>query len=238
MALSLKTPSLYQVGKWCPGCGHGIFNRLVQEVLEEKGLLENNVCIVGVGCSSNIHQAIRGGNKVECHHGRATSAGNGMKRLMPDTCIWTYQGDGDAYAIGMGETILAAASGYPITVFVVNNCNYGMTGGQSAPTTLHGQKTTTAPLGYAGTPFNAVPVLCTMEHVSYVARGTTASAQEIRKLKKYISTAIDKQMNEGKYAFVEVLCQCPTNWHKTPLEASHWIMETVIKDFPLGEFKK
>lgn len=230
-------PAILRDFKWCPGCGHGVFVRLMHEVLEEKGLTENNVCIVGVGCSANIHAATRGGNKVEAHHGRATATARGMKAVLPDACVWTYQGDGDAYAIGMGETMLAAHNGYPISVFVINNLNYGMTGGQSAPTTLPGQITATAPYGSTAEPFNAMPHICLMQNVAYAARGTTASATEIRKLKAYISRAIDTQMLDKRYAFVEVLCPCPTNWHMSPCTARDHVLSEAVKAFPLGEFK-
>lgn len=237
MAIIAKAPSKYIGSGWCPGCGHGIFTRLIHEVLEEKGLSENNVCLNGVGCSANYHNSVTGGNQVDCHHGRATATAIGMKSILPDTCIWTYQGDGDAYAIGMGETILAAQQGHPICVFVVNNTNYGMTGGQAAPTTLPGQITTTTTKGNHMPTFDAIPTLLTLDSVAYLARGTTASAVEIRKLKQYISRAVDVQMKEKKFAFVEVLGQCPTNWHKTPVQASEWILENMAKSFMLGEFK-
>lgn len=234
MAKELRTPRNIKKVSFCGGCGHGIFSRLMQEVLEEKGLLDKNCCVAGVGCSANVHGNIYGDNKMECHHGRAPSSARAMKALLPELCVWTYQGDGDAYAIGMGETILAAAGDYPICVFVINNCNYGMTGGQTAPTTLTHQVTTTATKGYLGKPIDIIPQLVSMAHLAFVARGTVASAAEIRKLKGYISRAIDVQMNEHKYAFVEVLSPCPTNWHKSPVDSCQWILDTVTKDFPLG----
>lgn len=237
MSVVFKRPENLLEFKWCPGCGHGVFVRLMQEVLHEKGLTENNVCIVGVGCSANIHAGVRGGNKVEAHHGRAPATARGMKAVLPRCCIWTYQGDGDAYAIGMGETVLSALNGYPITTFVINNFNYGMTGGQSGPTTLPGQITTTAPLGSTAVPFNAIPVIASMEKAAFVARGTTASVPEIRKLKGYISRALDEQMLYGRYAFVEILCPCPTNWHMEPVAAAEHILADAVQVFPLGIFK-
>lgn len=230
-------PNTIRDFKWCPGCGHGVFVRLVQEVLSEKGLTERNVCIVGVGCSANIHAGVAGGNKVEAHHGRATATARGMKAVLPEACIWTYQGDGDAYAIGMGETMLAAHNGYPISVFVINNLNYGMTGGQSGPTTLPGQPTTTAPHGSATEPFDAIEHIRRMKNVAYAARGTTVSAAGINQLKGYIGRAIDTQMRHGRYAFVEALCPCPTNWHMSPREARDYVLAEAVRYFPLGEFK-
>lgn len=238
MAIIRKIPQNLKQNNFCPGCGHGIFLRLSQEIMEEKGLTERNVCMVGVGCSANAFGSLKGGNKVECHHGRAPVSGRAMKSLIPDVCIWTYQGDGDAYSIGMGETILAAQGDYPITMFVINNCNYGMTGGQMGQTTLPGQITTTTPHGREGNPVNVLPMIATMDHVTYVARGTTASVPEIIKLKKYMSRAIDVQMNEHKFAIVEILTPCPTNWHMGTMQAANHVLKEVTKYYPLGEFKK
>lgn len=237
MAKEMKTPERLLRVPFCPGCGHGIFVRLMQEVIEEKGLSERYISAVGVGCSSNSIGATYGGNIVEAHHGRAPSVTRAMKALRPNCFVWTYQGDGDAYAIGMLETIHAANADAPISVFVINNNNYGMTGGQSAPTTLKGQVTTTSPYGHEGNPIDIIPQLMTYEHVGYIARGTVTSAAEIRKLKGYIRKAVDMQMNENKYSFVEILSPCPTNWHKSPIDACNWINEVVTQKFPLGEFR-
>ena len=236
MAVVKTVPENIKKSLWCPGCGYGIAVRLIQEVMREKGLLENNVGMIGVGCSTNIQRTVKGGNKVECHHGRAPVSARALKALLPDTVVWTFQGDGDAFSIGMAETILAAQGDYPITVFVINNNNYGMTGGQMAQTTLQGQITTTSQKGRDGVPFNVIPMLATIDHVAYAARGTVTSVPEINKLKKYISKALDVQIKQKKYAFVEILSPCPTNWNKTPLDACEWIMSEVVKDYPLGEF--
>jgi 2-oxoglutarate ferredoxin oxidoreductase subunit beta len=132
MALTKKVPQTLGQSLWCPGCGHGIVIRLIHEILEEKGLVENNINVIGVGCSTSINRLVKGGNKVEAHHGRAPVTARAIKALLPNTCVWTYQGDGDAFSIGMAETILAAQGDYPITVFAINNNVYGMTGGQTA----------------------------------------------------------------------------------------------------------
>lgn len=237
--LAKKVPETLRPGHtFCPGCGHGIFLRVLHDVFEEKGLGDNNVCHVGVGCSANYHiYACNGGNAVTGHHGRVPVAARAMKAMLPDTFIWTYQGDGDAYAIGMGETMLAAHFDYPITVFVINNGNYGMTGGQMAPTTLIGQITTTTQKGSTLRPFDVMKHIQIMDHVAYAARGTVASPAEIRKLKNYISKAVDVQMKMKKYSIVEILSPCPTNWKKTPAESNKRILEEVTKVFPLGEFQ-
>ncbi len=237
MPKEMKAPECLGVHTYCPGCGHGIFVRLIHEILEEKGLIENNVCVIGSGCSSNLKGFIKGSNKIEAHHGRPPHVARGLKAMLPDCCIWTYQGDGDAYSIGLGETIQAAHAGDPYTVFVLNNTNYGMTGGQTALTTLPEQVTTTSPYGKKGPAFDAVPVLMQMEQVGYIARGATTSYAEIVKLKKYMTKAIDYQMKERKYAFVEIMSPCPTNWGKSPKEACDWIMNETAEYFPLGEFK-
>ena len=242
--LAKKAPeSLNRGHTYCPGCGHGLFIRILHEVMEEKGLADNNICQNGVGCSGTYHlggpkySACNGGNVFEGHHGRAPVSARAIKAMLPDTFVWTYQGDGDAYAIGMGETMLAAHNNYPITVFVINNCNYGMTGGQYAPTTLIGQKTTTTPSGNQARPFDFMKHTAVMDQVMYAARGTTATPAEIRKLKAYMSKAIDVQMKYNNYSIIEILSPCPTNWQKAPVDANKWIMEEVTKSFPLGEFR-
>lgn len=236
MAALYTPPANYIGSKWCGGCGHGIFTRLIHEVLEEKGLAEKNICMNGVGCSANYHNSVTGGNQVDCHHGRAVSTAVGAKSMLPDICVWTYQGDGDAYAIGMGETIITAQQGWPVTVFVINNCNYGMTGGQAAPTTLLEQVTTTTPQGNQFAPFESMSALKTLSGVGYLARGSTHDAKSIRQLKKYISKAIDCQMIGHKYALVEILSPCPTNWHKTAVQSADWVRDEMTKVFPLGEY--
>lgn len=238
MAMEKIRPANIGDTAFCPGCGHGVFLRLMHELLIEKGLYEKNICCVGVGCSATTHGFVRGDNKVECHHGRAAVTARAMKLMLPEVCLWTYQGDGDAYSIGMGETVLAALGDYPISMFILNNLNYGMTGGQMSSTTLTGQVTTTSPEGKAGEALDGIKMLCTIDKLSYVARGTTATAAEIKKLKKYMSRAIDVQMEEKRFACVEILTPCPTNWRKTPVDACRWIMDEAVKKFPLGEFKK
>lgn len=237
MRVIKQAPAYIGPHNYCAGCGHGIFVRLIHEVMEEKGLIENNVCLIGSGCSSNLKGFIKGSNKTEVHHGRAPHVALGMKKILKDTFIWTYQGDGDAYSIGLGETIGTAHAGHPITVFVINNTNYGMTGGQAARTTLPGQITTTTPYGNPNVALDIMPMLSSLDRVGYLARGTTASAAEIAKLKGYISNAVDCQMNEHKYSLVEILCPCPTNWHKTLPESIDWIFDDAVKHFPLGVFK-
>lgn len=237
MGVTKQLPKNLSATGWCPGCGHGIVNRLIQEVLEEKNLIDKNIAILGVGCGTNMHRCVYGGNKVEAHHGRAPVTANAMKRILPDVLVWTYQGDGDAFAIGMGESVLAAQGDYPITVIQINNNNYGMTGGQTAQTTIPGQITTTSPkTGHNGIPFNFIPVLQGMDHIQYAARGTTSTAAEITKLKKYISKAFDVQMKYNKYSYVEVLSPCPTNWGKSASASAEWIMKEVVPYYPLGEF--
>lgn len=237
MAKYTRYPELLSPNGWCPGCGYGIFTRLLYEVIEEKGLSQKHVYVGGVGCNSNLYGALEGGNKIECHHGRAPVCANGVKAMLPDTFVFTIQGDGDSYAIGMGETIIAAHNNFPITVFAINNANYGMTGGQTAPTTLPGQITTTSPHGREGKPFDIIPQLRALD-VAYCARGTTASLSEIIKLKKYIAKAIDLQMKERQYAFVETLSPCPTNWHKGVMESNEWILNNTVKYLPLGEYER
>ena len=239
MAAIKKYPDTIKINPWCPGCGHPILNRLLQEVILEKDLGERYMCMAGVGCGSMQYISLNRLHAIECHHGRAPSTAYGYKLLRPNNFIYTVQGDGVAYAIGMGETMLAAYENHPITIIVVNNGNYGMTGGQMAPTTIPGQKTTTCIHGRDDglPPIDIMRAIKTIDQVKYAARGSTASLSEIIKLKKYLAKAIDCQMNEKCFSMIEVLCQCPTNWHMTLPQSVKHMEEKVYPLFPLGEFK-
>jgi 2-oxoglutarate ferredoxin oxidoreductase subunit beta len=234
-----KRPSLLQLDhKYCPGCGHGIVNRLVAEVLEEMDACGTAICAAAVGCTC-LMVDIWGADIVQSQHGRAAAVAVGMKRCRPDNIVFSYQGDGDAIAIGLAETMWAAIRNENITVVHINNNNFGMTGGQMSPTTLDGQKTTTSPFGrntaVTGAPLDIIKVLGTL-NVAYLARGTVINNAEINKTKKYLKKAFEKQKNKAGYSMVEVLSPCPTNWKMTPLAACKRIDETVTKIYPLGEF--
>lgn len=231
---------LVEANKFCPGCGHGIINRVVAEVLEEMELADHAIGSLAVGCACLMMDTF-GTDWIQAAHGRAAAVATGVKRVRPECCVFTYQGDGDSLAIGFSETMYAAIRNENITAIIVNNGIFGMTGGQMAPTTLPGQRTTTSPKGRdedtTGQPLNIVNQMKQLP-VGYIARGSVESAKEIRKLKKYIRTAIETQMAGEGYSMVEVLSPCPTNW-KMSLEASLDHMKTTVKEtYPLGEYVK
>lgn len=224
--------------KYCPGCGHGIVNRLVAEVLEEMQLDRDAIGAIAVGCASLMPDTFNI-DCIQAQHGRAAAVATGVKRCRPDKTVFAYQGDGDALAIGFSETMYAAIRNEPITVIFVNNGNFGMTGGQMAPTTLEGQRTTTSPHGRdkvtTGEPLNIIELMKTLK-VAYLARGSVTSNANILKVKKYIRKAFEAQQSNQGYSFVEVLSPCPTNWGMEPLAALKHIDNTVAAIYPLGEF--
>jgi 2-oxoglutarate ferredoxin oxidoreductase subunit beta len=228
------------VTHYCPGCTHGVAHRLVAEVLEEMGEVGNTIGVAPVGCSVFAYNYFDF-DFVEAAHGRAPAMATGIKRVLPDKIVFTYQGDGDLASIGMGEIVGAASRGELLTVVFINNANYGMTGGQMAPTTLPGQKTTSSPTGRdvnrQGYPIQTAEMLSTLEGASYVVRRSLHNAREIRRAKQAIRTAFEVQKNGLGFALVELLSTCPTNWHLTPVEARDWIEERMMPVFPLGDYK-
>lgn len=240
MSEKLIPKLLVEDNKFCPGCGHGIINRVVAEVLEEMELAEKAVGALAVGCACLMMDTF-GADWIQAPHGRAPAVATGVKRVRPECCVFTYQGDGDSLAIGFSETMYAAIRNENITAIIVNNGIFGMTGGQMAPTSLPGQKTATSPKGRdadtTGQPLNIVNQVKQLP-VGYLARGSVDSAKEINKLKKYIRTAIETQMNGGGYSLVEVLSPCPTNWKMSLQSSLDHIRSTVKEIFPLGEYIK
>lgn len=226
---------------FCPGCGHGIIARLIMEALEETGQINNIIFPIGVGCSSNLGAGLDC-DRLHCCHGRAAAVATGMKRTSPGVTVVSYQGDGDAYNIGMAETFNAAYRGEHITVIVVNNTNFGMTGGQMALTTMEGQKTATSVHGrdckVTGYPLRFPEMVADFPNVAYAARGTVTTPANINKLKSYIKEALTAQINDEGYSIVEVLSPCPINWGLAPVKAMERIENELIPYYPLGEFKK
>lgn len=225
---------------YCPGCGHGIIHRLLAEVIDELGIRERTAGVAPVGCSVLIYNYINC-DMYEAAHGRAPAIATGCKRVHPDTIVFTYQGDGDLASIGTAEVVHAAARGENITVIFVNNSVYGMTGGQMAPTTLLGQKTTTSPNGRSskkeGYPIKIAEMLATLNGTAYIARVSTHSPKEIRRAKKALKKAFKTQMKGLGFSLVEFLSQCPTNWRMSPSEAVKWVGEKMTAYYPLGEIK-
>ncbi|MFP3984524.1 MAG: thiamine pyrophosphate-dependent enzyme [Candidatus Bathyarchaeia archaeon] len=225
---------------YCPGCGHGITHRLVAEVIDELGIREETVGVAPVGCSVLLYNYLDV-DMYEAAHGRAPAVATGCKRVHPDLIVFTYQGDGDFASIGIAEAIHAAARGEKITTIFINNAIYGMTGGQMAPTTLIGQKTTTSPRGrsteQAGFPIRMAELLATLDGAAYIARSSVNSPKNVIQAKKAIKKAFETQIKGLGYSMVEVLSQCPTDWHMAPIDATKWVEEKMMPYYPLGEFK-
>lgn len=223
---------------WCQGCGHGIITRIIYEVLEEIGMDNNCVAFHDLACGANALY-IQKGHAFSGAHGRAIPTATGYKRTRPDMLVFTYEGDGAAYSIGMQHTMHTAMRDENITAIVVNNTNFGMTGGQMSPTTIIGQKTTSSPAGRTanlnGNPIDICRVYETMD-VAYVARGSVDSAANVNKTKKMIRKAFEKQMAGEGFTFVEVLAPCPTNWGMTPVQSCERIQNELFEKYPLGEF--
>lgn len=222
---------------YCPGCTHGIIHRLIAETIDELNVREDTIAIAPVGCAVFAYNYFN----CDCQqaaHGRAPAVATGVKRILPDRVVFAYQGDGDLASIGMAEIVHAANRGEKITVIFVNNAIYGMTGGQMAPTTLVGQKTTTSPLGRdsetAGYPIKVVELLNTLTSPAYLARVSVHDPKNIIKAKEAIKTAFEIQVKGIGFSLVEVLSTCPTNWGLSPVEALKWLETRMIPQFPLG----
>ncbi len=228
------------VTHYCPGCTHGIAHRLIAEVIDELELREKTIGVAPVGCSVFAYNYFDC-DFVEAAHGRAPAMATGVKRLLPENIVFTYQGDGDLASIGMAEIIHAAARGENITVIFINNANYGMTGGQLAPTTLPGQKTTSSPLGRdvetTGFPLRTAELLSSLEGVAYITRRSLHDPKNIRQAKKAMRLAFETQLRGLGFSLVELLSSCPTNWGMSPVQALKWIEDYMIPVFPLGDFK-
>lgn len=226
---------------YCPGCTHGVVHRLVAECLEELGVLNKAVGVAPVGCSVFAYEYFNC-DMHEAAHGRAPAVATGIKRVLPDNIVFTYQGDGDLASIGTAEIIHAAARGENITVIYVNNAIFGMTGGQMAPTTLIGQKTTTTPLGrdplLNGYPVNMSEMLAQLIGTTYVERTSVTNVKNVRRTKKAIKRAFQNQIDKKGFSIVEVLSTCPTNWGMTPVDSLKWVDTEMTKVFPLGVFKE
>lgn len=225
---------------YCPGCTHGIAHRLLAEVLDELDLREKAILVAPVGCAVFAYEyfAIDG---CEAAHGRAPAMATGIKRIQPDNIVITYQGDGDLASIGIAEILHAAARGENITTIFINNAIYGMTGGQIAPTSLPGQKTTSSPFGRnvqtMGAPLRMSELLAGLDGTAYSVRRSLHDVRHIRQAKKAVRTALQVQQAGLGFSIVELLSSCPTNWNLSPPEALGWIETEMIPQFPLGDYK-
>ena len=236
-----RTEGLQDVAThYCPGCTHGIIHRLVAEVLEEMGLLGDAIGVVPVGCSVLAYKYFNVDTQ-EAAHGRAPAVATGIKRTHPDKFVFTYQGDGDLSSIGMAEIVHAAARGEKITTIFVNNGIYGMTGGQMAPTTLIGQKATTAQNGrnpeINGFPIKVSEMLSTLTGAVFVERVSVDTPANVRKAKKAIKKAFQVQQAGLGFGIVEVLSTCPTNWGLAPKDALQWLRDNMMDYYEVGNKK-
>lgn len=226
--------------RYCPGCGHSISHRLVAQCIDELGIRERVIGIAPVGCAVFAYDYFDF-DIVEAAHGRPPAVATGLKRVMPERIIFSYQGDGDLASIGLAEIVHAGARGENITVIFINNATYGMTGGQMAPTTLIGQKTSTTPEGRDrlahGYPIKVAEMLSLLEGVAFVARGSLDSPQNIRKTRQYIFNAFKNQIDGKGFSFVEILSPCPTDWGLSPSEARKWIREVMAAYYKPGILK-
>jgi 2-oxoisovalerate ferredoxin oxidoreductase beta subunit len=224
---------------FCPGCGHGQVHKMLAKVLDDLGIQERTIMVGPVGCSVFTYYYFDVGN-VSSAHGRAPAVATAMKRSRPQSIVIGYQGDGDLSAIGSAEILHAANRGENITVIFVNNAIYSMTGGQAAPTTLIGQKSTTTPEGRAaateGYPLHVSELLATLEGPAYIERVGLGDNRQIVQASRAIRRAVENQVNGLGFSLIEVLSPCPTIWKMTPVEAQHWVRDTMEKTFPLGVY--
>ena len=225
---------------YCPGCTHGIAHRLIMEVLEERGDLGNCIAVSPVGCSIVAHQYMNV-DMIESPHGRAPAVASGIKRVHPNSPVFTYQGDGDLASIGTNEIIHAAERGEKFCTFFINNAIYGMTGGQMAPTTLIGQKATTCVEGrtveQAGMPMRMCELISVQDRAVYVERVSQDSPANVRKAKSAIRRAFKVQDLKLGFAFVEFLSICPTNWGLSAPKSMEWLRENMMPYYPVKQFK-
>lgn len=224
---------------YCPGCHHSIIHRLLCEVIDELGIRDRAIGIASIGCSCFLYFYIDV-DIVEAPHGRSCSAATGIKRARPELIVFTYQGDGDFAAIGLGDSLHAASRGEKITALMINNTVYGMTGGQVSPTTLPHQKTTTTPMGRdpqrEGYPLKVAEILAGFEGVAYCARTAVNTPKRVLEAKKILKKAFQTQLEGKGFAYVEFLSACPVNWRMSPVEATKYI-DQLTEVFPLGIFK-
>ena len=239
MAVVFKKPHALTdaILHYCPGCTHGIIHRLVAECIDELGIEGKTIGVVPVGCSVMAYNYFNC-DVAEAAHGSAPAVATGIKRCEPDCVVFSYQGDGDLASIGTAEIVHAAHRGEKISTIFVNNAIYGMTGGQMAPTTLVGQKTTTSPYGrdedWCGAPLKVSEMLAEVPCSYYIERVAVNNTPNIVKAKKAISKAFHYQMEGKGFTLVEVLSACPTNWGLSPIKAMEWLEENMIPYYPLG----
>jgi Pyruvate:ferredoxin oxidoreductase and related 2-oxoacid:ferredoxin oxidoreductases, beta subunit len=236
-----KTPLMTDVPMhYCPGCSHGLVHKLIAELIDEMGMQEKTIGIAPVGCAVFAYNYIDI-DWQQAAHGRAPALATATKRLLPDRLVFTYQGDGDLAAIGTAETIHACNRGENITIIFINNGIYGMTGGQMAPTTLEGMKTSTTPNGRdvakAGYPLNITKLLAELDGTCYVTRQAVHTLAAVRKCKKSIQKAFENSLQGKGTSIVEVVSTCSSGWKMTPAAANEWMVKNMFEKYPLGDLK-
>jgi 2-oxoglutarate ferredoxin oxidoreductase subunit beta len=228
------------ITNYCPGCTHGLVQRLVAEAIDELGIEGKTVGVCPVGCSVTAYD-FYSNDMVQAAHGRAPAVATGLKRANPDSVVFTYQGDGDLASIGMAETVHSATRGENITVIFINNAIYGMTGGQMAPTSLPGQVTQTSPYGRdvatAGYPIRVCELLSSLDGVALAERVTVDSPKNVRMAKKAIKKGFNYQIEGLGFSIIEVVSTCPTNWGMTPIQAFGWLQDNMLPYYPLGTYR-
>ncbi len=226
---------------YCPGCTHGIAHRLVAQALDALDCADRTIGVAPVGCAVFAYNYFNC-DMQQAAHGRAPAVATGIKRSLPEAVVFTYQGDGDLAAIGAGEIVSAAMRGENITVIFINNAIYGMTGGQMAPTTLVGQKSTTSPYGRKaegqGLPIRISEMIATLDGATYVERVSLHDVPNIVKARRAIQKAFERQIQKKGFSLVEVLSTCPTNWGLSPQESMNFVRESMIPQYPLGVMKE
>ncbi|TVQ11779.1 MAG: 2-oxoglutarate oxidoreductase [Bacteroidetes bacterium] len=236
-----KTEALTdRVMHYCPGCGHGTAHRILSEVIQEMGIQEQTIGVAPVGCSVLAYYYFNV-DMQQAAHGRAPAVATGIKRVFPEKFVFTYQGDGDLAAIGTAETIHAINRGENILIVFVNNGIYGMTGGQMAPTTLVGMKSSTSPFGRdtktMGSPLKITELIAQLPGAYFVTRQAVHKPGNVRKAKKAIRKALEYQKLDKGTCFVEIVSNCPSNWKMTPVQSNKWMEENMFPYYPLGDIK-
>jgi 2-oxoglutarate ferredoxin oxidoreductase subunit beta len=225
---------------YCPGCGHGTAHRIIMEVVEEMGIQSETIAVAPVGCSVLAYEFMDIDIQ-QAAHGRAPAVATAIKRLFPDKFVFTYQGDGDLAAIGTAETIHACNRGENMTIFFINNGIYGMTGGQMAPTTLPGMKSSTSPYGRdivtMGNPLKMTELVATLPGTLYVTRQAVHTPSAVRKAKKAVRKAFENQKLNKGLSFVEIVSNCNSGWKMTPLQSNEWMVDNMFPFYPIGDIK-
>ncbi|MBF0317689.1 MAG: 2-oxoglutarate oxidoreductase [Nitrospirae bacterium] len=220
--------------RFCPGCGHSLLHRMIAQSIDELGIRHRVIGIAPVGCAVFAYDYFNF-DIIECAHGRPPAVATALKRVNPDTVVFSYQGDGDLAAIGMAEIIHAANRGENLSVFFINNATYGMTGGQMAPTTLLNQRTTTCPRGKTvaseGHPMKVSELIAAIDGSVFVARTSLDNVKNVLNTKRLVKRVFENQLNGLGFSFLEILSPCPTDWHLSPIDALQWISNEMSKVF-------